>query len=165
MYRATVNNSQQFEIDKNDQTLMNHSKVDFDIKPLPNGNYHVLLNNKSFELSEIEVIRNDKTVAMTINHKRYVVAIEDNFDLLLKSMGMDKSTTQKVSEVKSPMPGLVLNIMVEVGEEIKKDQPLMVLEAMKMENVIASPCDAMVASIEVKTQQKVDKNAVLVKFS
>jgi biotin carboxyl carrier protein len=62
------------------------------------------------------------------------------------------------------MPGLILEISVSVGESIKKDQPLIILEAMKMENVLTSPVDGKVAEIMVKPQQTVEKNNILITF-
>jgi biotin carboxyl carrier protein len=77
---------------------------------------------------------------------------------------MENMNNQKVNEVKAPMPGLVLNILVEPGQEISKGDGLFVLEAMKMENIIKSPTDAIVKSIEVEKGIAVEKNQVLVKF-
>ena len=62
------------------------------------------------------------------------------------------------------MPGLVLSIMVRVGDSVKKGQGLMVLEAMKMENIIKSPSDGIVKSIYIKKSDAVEKNQVLIKF-
>ena len=62
------------------------------------------------------------------------------------------------------MPGLVLDIKVEVGQEVLEGEPLLVLEAMKMENVLKSPADVVVKSIDVKQQAAVEKNQVLITF-
>ena len=62
------------------------------------------------------------------------------------------------------MPGLVLSIMVEPGDSVKKGEGVMVLEAMKMENIIRTPADGIVKSIDVKKSDAVEKNQVLIKF-
>lgn len=165
MYKVNVNGDQVVEIVPGDNgATVNNQQVDFDCKRLPDGNYHILINNKSLIASGIEVDRNAKKVTLLLDGKKFEVEVEDDFDLLLARMGMDRSAAQKVSEVKSPMPGLVLSIKVEVGASVEKDQPLMVLEAMKMENVIAAPGEGVVKSIEVGEQDKVDKNQVLIRF-
>jgi len=69
-----------------------------------------------------------------------------------------------VNEVKAPMPGLLLNVMVKPGNQVFKGDNLLVLEAMKMENMIKSPTDGVVKSIEVEKSSAVDKNQVLIKF-
>jgi len=99
-----------------------------------------------------------------LDKQKFSVQIEDDFDMLLSKMGMDKQAADKVYEIKSPMPGLVLEIKVKEGNHVEEGQPLMVLEAMKMENVIASPNEGVVSKVEVEVQQKVDKNHVLIRF-
>lgn len=158
MYKATVNDSQLFEVGKANDI------IDFDCSKLPDGKYHILLNNKSFVAELVEIDRREKMVHLKLGDELFHVAVEDSFDALLESMGMDKAQEQKVSEIKSPMPGLVLDILVKVGDTVSKDQSLMVLEAMKMENIIASPSDAVVSHIEVAKQDKVDKNQILIRF-
>jgi biotin carboxyl carrier protein len=69
-----------------------------------------------------------------------------------------------VNELKSPMPGLVLKIEVNPGDVLQKGDPILVLEAMKMENVLKAPADVKVKEVLVKSGQAVEKNAVLVKF-
>lgn len=165
MYKATVNQEYTLEVKSEDnRQVVDGSPVDFDCKLLPDGTYHILLNHVSMVASIIDVDRNAKRVLLNIEGKPIEVVVEDDFDMLLSKMGMDKSAAQKVSEVKSPMPGLVLEVTVKPGDTVVQGGALMVLEAMKMENVISSPCDAVIASVEVAQQDKVDKNQVLVKF-
>jgi biotin carboxyl carrier protein len=59
------------------------------------------------------------------------------------------------------MPGLVLKVLVTEGQEFKKGDNLLVLEAMKMENILKAPTDGIVKSIKIKPGDKVDKNEVL----
>ncbi len=63
-------------------------------------------------------------------------------------------------KVLSPFPGLIKNILVSNGDTVKKDQPIIVLEAMKMDNDITAPCDGKV-SIQVNKGANVETNAVL----
>ncbi|MCL4145650.1 UNVERIFIED_CONTAM: hypothetical protein GTU68_019273 [Idotea baltica] len=62
------------------------------------------------------------------------------------------------------MPGLILDILVEVGQTIQKGDQLMILEAMKMENVLKAPGEGSISSIEVSQGDSVEKNQVLIKF-
>ncbi len=67
-------------------------------------------------------------------------------------------------KVLSPFPGLIKNLLVAEGAAVKKDQPILVLEAMKMDNDITSPCDGMV-SFQVAKGANVESDAVLAVIS
>ncbi|MNF13023.1 Glutaconyl-CoA decarboxylase subunit gamma [compost metagenome] len=67
-------------------------------------------------------------------------------------------------EIKAPMPGLVLNVIVESGQEVNKGDNLLILEAMKMENIIKSPSSGIVKKILVTKGDKVEKNEILIQF-
>ena len=83
---------------------------------------------------------------------------------MLHSLGMDNLTNQKVSDLKAPMPGLVLDIEVREGEQVKKGDALLILEAMKMENVIKSPSDGVIKKIAVNKGEAVEKNQLILNF-
>ena len=65
------------------------------------------------------------------------------------------------SGVKSPLPGVILDIKVNVGDSVKKGQLVVILEAMKMENEIVAPQDGTVAGINVAAGDSVEAGAVL----
>lgn len=64
-------------------------------------------------------------------------------------------------EVVAPMPGTIAEILVEVGDNVRTDEELVILEAMKMENPIVAPADGTVKEIKVAEEDKVDTNQVL----
>jgi biotin carboxyl carrier protein len=77
---------------------------------------------------------------------------------------MESVGKKRITEVKAPMPGLVLNVMVAAGDHVSKDSPLLVLEAMKMENVIKSATDGVVKRVAAVKGVPVEKGAVLIEF-
>jgi biotin carboxyl carrier protein len=79
-------------------------------------------------------------------------------------MGLDKMTNAGASQIKAPMPGLVLDVAVNVGDTVAKGDKVLVLEAMKMENIIKASGDGTVARILVDKGQTVDKNQILIEF-
>jgi len=125
---------------------------------------HVIYKNGSYTVELISFDKENKTCVIQVNNNEYVVSVEDRFDMLLHQLGMDNIKSQKVNELKAPMPGLVLSVMVKVGDSVKKSEGLMVLEAMKMENIIRASADGIVKSIDVKKSDAVEKNQVLIKF-
>ncbi|MDX1416881.1 MAG: biotin/lipoyl-containing protein [Candidatus Promineifilaceae bacterium] len=67
--------------------------------------------------------------------------------------------------VKAPIPGLITQILVEEGQEVTLDQPLLVLEAMKMENEIRAPLDGHIETLSVEQGQTVAQNDILVSIN
>ncbi len=65
-------------------------------------------------------------------------------------------------DVVAPMPGTIMEVLVKVGDAVKEDDEVVILEAMKMENPIAAPADGVVKEIKVKEDDKVDTDQVLV---
>jgi acetyl/propionyl-CoA carboxylase alpha subunit len=124
--------------------------------------FHIIKDNKSYNA---EIVRKEgKTMTIKVNGTKYEIEARDRHDELLKQLGLEVVGTGKVNEIKAPMPGLVLEIMVSPGQEVKKGDPIMVLEAMKMENILKSPGDGIVKSVNVEKRLAVEKNQVLISF-
>jgi biotin carboxyl carrier protein len=79
-------------------------------------------------------------------------------------MGMSSATANKVNNIKAPMPGLIINLKVAEGDTVKAGDQLLILEAMKMENILKSPGDGVIKKIKVKKGDSVEKNQVLIEF-
>ncbi len=105
-----------------------------------------------------------KETVLVINGKRTTVTLETRADQYLKSLGMDKAMVKKMSVLKSPMPGLIHGIQVAEGQSVTTGEPLIILEAMKMENVIKAAGDGVVKRIHVTERSSVEKNQLLISF-
>jgi len=68
------------------------------------------------------------------------------------------------AEISAPMPGTIQSVEVKVGDEVKRGQPVAILEAMKMKNTIRSPRDGVIAEVLVRPGQSVSYGDMLVKF-
>ena len=167
MIKATVNN-QIIEIDFSDSSGSSASinGVSFSMDFISKGSASsVIRAHKVYKLEMISFDRDEKSCVVKVNNQELQISVADKYDQLLKQLGMDSLTSKKVNEVKAPMPGLVLKVLVSPGQEIAKGDGLFVLEAMKMENIIKSPAPAIVQSIEVETGGVVEKNQVLIRFN
>lgn len=165
MYTVSVNSTSPIDIDKKDgEWLIDGKPFNLDLLELENGRYHLIHENKSYNIVLSSVNFEEKTVDLTINGKTYTNKIQEPLDLLLKKMGLDASTTKKIDSLKAPMPGLVVSLRVEEGQEFKKGDPIIVLEAMKMENILKAASDGIVKKILVQKGQAIEKNEVLVQF-
>ena len=165
MYKVKVNDAVDFTLDQVQGVFRKDSKdLAIDISEFRNGHYHVLYKNKSYTVEVVSTGDQHKTALIKVNGKVYETGIEDRFDLLIKEMGLEGAVLQQAADVKAPMPGLVLKINVVVGQEVKKGDSLLVLEAMKMENMLKSTAEGIVKTIHVHTGDKVEKNQVLITF-
>lgn len=138
-----------------------------DVKPnlikLSDTRYHLLLNEKSFRITILEQ-DNPKELVLEVNGNRYNVSLKDQYDQLLHELGMDKALSAQAEDVKAPMPGLVIDVLVQEGDQVEKDTPLLILEAMKMENVLKAAAAGTVSRINVKAKDAVEKGQVLISF-
>lgn len=126
--------------------------------------YSLISDNKSYHIFIDSINKDNKTVQLYVDSQYFDLALEEPIDVLLKEMGIDMASAQKLESLKAPMPGLVLKILVEEGQEIKKGEPLLILEAMKMENVFKASADATIGQIMVEEGQAVEKSAILIEL-
>lgn len=152
-YNAVVNEDFQFE---------DLSAKNLDIIPLDDKHFHILQNGKSFRAELLSIHPQRKQVQLKINGNKYQVQLEDQYDQLIRKMGLQIKTNQQIKDIKAPMPGLVLEIMVEVGQFVAIGDPLLILEAMKMENVIKAQGEGVIKEIVVKQGAAVEKGQLMI---
>lgn len=165
MLQLTVNDKNTFSIiQTKGETMVNDERAVWDASIQPNGLVSVLYNGKSYTAIVESVDKVNKEVTLRLNGKLYKTSIKEPIDLLLSNMGMDLKSMQKAEPVKAPMPGLVLKVLVSPGQQINKGDGLVVLEAMKMENILKATAPATVKAIKVNERTAVEKGAVLIEL-
>lgn len=165
MLQAIINGNKTFSITQKDgQFLIDDSPVAADIYEASNGVISVLYEGRSLTALVEKVDRQNKEVTLSINGQRFQISIREELDMLLATMGLDTKAFQKIEPIKAPMPGLVVRILVSAGQEIKKGDGLLVLEAMKMENVLKATSAARVKAIAVAERTAVEKGTVLIEL-
>jgi biotin carboxyl carrier protein len=163
--KVKVNQQYNFDLEAANNTLIfDGNAIDLDSRQLSDGKSHLIFDNRSYSIEIVSVNPDEKVVEVKVNGNSYEVVIEDEYDRLLKKMGLDNGQTTRVTEVRAPMPGLVLSVAVEEGAEVKKGDTLLILEAMKMENVIRALSSGVVKAIKINKGDKVEKNQVLIEF-
>jgi len=165
MIRAKVNDKNQFDLQiKDKQVKINDKEFELDALRMEEGAMHLIIEGKSYRVRIQSSDSETKSYQLNVNGNAYSVALSDEMDLLLSRLGLADLASKKVNEVKAPMPGLVLKLVAAQGDTVAKGDSLLVLEAMKMENVIKSPGEGVIKSIRVNAGDKVEKNAVLIEF-
>ncbi|MBW3468869.1 acetyl-CoA carboxylase biotin carboxyl carrier protein subunit [Arthrospiribacter ruber] len=164
MYSASINNSV-FTVEKSNGSIkVNDIFFQWDITKTGDYHYQVVFEEKSFNLELVSIDQESKTVILKLNNKPCEIQIKDKFDLLLDKLGLNMATSTAAKDIKAPMPGLIFDIKVKEGDEVKKGDPVLILEAMKMENILKSPGDGTVQAIKIKKGESVEKNQVLIQF-
>lgn len=162
-YKAENGEDKSFDIEiRNGSFVLDGESLDLDIEKVGKDQWNVLHNSKSYNIELLAFNSDTKTVKLAVNDEILEFKIKNKLDLLLDKMGISATGTDQLEDVKAPMPGLVLKILVEKGQTISVGDPLLILEAMKMENVIKASGSGTIKSILVKNQDIVDKNQILI---
>ncbi|AMC11900.1 acetyl-CoA carboxylase biotin carboxyl carrier protein subunit [Lutibacter profundi] len=156
-FKVTVDNSFEYNF-KHSETKK------LDILKLSESKFHVIHNNKSFNVELEKSNFFNKEYVINVNSNNYTVKISNQLDLLIKEMGFTIGTSKKSNDIKSPMPGLILNINVEIGQKVSEGETLLILEAMKMENTISSPKSGIIKSIYIKKGETVEKGELMIEL-
>ncbi len=135
-----------------------------DIQQHSPNSYHVIRKQKSYKTQLLHPDFLAKSYTLKINSHSYEVKVFNELDLLIEDMGLSLAAAHVVNDIKAPMPGLILDVQVKEGDEVKEGDYLLVLEAMKMENTLSAPRDGVVKSVSIKKGETVDKNQLLIEM-
>ena len=138
--------------------------------------YTIEINDKIFEVDVDE--GEGKTYRVVVEGTAYAVRLVDDVDVDMDQSAMHLETevspafepaNQSISaetftEIRAPMPGVVLSIDVQPGDKVRMAQEIVILEAMKMKNPISSPRDGVVAEVVVQAGQSVGYDDILLRF-
>lgn len=127
--------------------------------------FNIIKNNRSANAKLLESDISGKKLKIEVEGEAFDIEIKDELDQRLDSMGFSNISTKHIKEIKAPMPGLVIDVTVKEGQEVKEGDRLLILEAMKMENSIMIHANATIKRVAVTPGQAVDKGQVLVELA
>lgn len=156
-YSVSVDENYEFQLVKKDTENIDQTE-------LSGQKIHLLHNNKSFE---IELLENDfinRNYSVKVNGNIYRVNVGTPLDALIKEMGLSLGNDSFEDEIHAPMPGIILEVNVAEGDEVKKGDSLCVLEAMKMENTLTASRDGIVKTVNIAKGDTVDKGKLLIEL-
>lgn len=157
----SVNSSKfNLEIIDENQLTFNQEKINYELIHLNGYNYLLKLNNKQFEL--VADKENSDYFNVLVDGYHYEVTVrtalqEKAFKLLESSTGKQRHHT----DVKAPMPGLILKIKKNVGDKVERGESVIILEAMKMENDLKAPASGQIEKMFVTEGSAVEKGSAL----
>lgn len=156
-YKTTVNEEHEFEVSRDQLSQL-------DAVHTSQNSYHILEDNSSFKATVVSSDFSKKTYNIQVNSNNYEVVIKDEVDILIKEMGFTVGASKQLNNLISPMPGLIIDVQVTAGQEVKEGDTLVILSAMKMENSFVSHTDGVIKAVHVVKDDAVDKGQLLVEF-
>lgn len=148
--------------DINSEISLNNSMIDYSISRINSSELLILKDQKVYNIRDIEKIGNEWR--LKINGQPLTIGVKDHLAQILEDLGMNAQQEETISDLHAPMPGAIIDINISEGESVVAGQTLLILEAMKMENIIKCPIDGTISKIHISKGQKVEKNQVLVSF-
>lgn len=157
-FKVKVDESFEFDLKTRDAYQL-------DLLKLTENEFHVIKDGKSFNVKIMESNFYDRKYVIKVNKSTYTVDISNQLDQLIKEMGFSLGSNKKANDVKAPMPGMILSVNVEEGQEVKEGDTLLILEAMKMENAIGAPKDGIIKTVNVKSNGTVEKGELMIEMA
>ncbi len=165
MFKIKANNGTSWEVKNTlNKVFINNLETEADIIMTGINTYHIVYNDRSYNVNVLDLNPENKTCILLVNGKKISLEIKDKYDELLEKMGMTANAGKALNELKAPMPGLVLKVLVTAGDKVEKGDSLLLLEAMKMENILKSTGDGIVKKIHITEKDKVEKGQLLISF-
>ncbi len=157
-YLAQVDDiTYEIEISPDGAIMLDGAPIEADLLQVdPLGLYSLLMNHHSCELVVEEQQRGYR---VTLGSNAFTVEVADERQLRMESSRADVSAGDGELPITAPIPGLVVKILVEEGQTVALNDPLVILEAMKMENEIRAPREGVVKDISIEVGQSVEGNA------
>jgi biotin carboxyl carrier protein len=118
----------------------------------------MLLDSRSYDT---EVFRDNGRTSVFLLGRRFDCVVEDERLATIRRVA-GAAAAGSGCEIRAPMPGLVVRIVKEAGEKVKRGESVIIVEAMKMENELPAPEDGVVKDVRVETGQAVDKGELLI---
>ncbi len=142
-----------------EEVLINKKKIDIKIFESEDGFTYLVYKNKKYLVEITEKTQNKYTVLL--NGVSFSFSIESPISYKRKKYLEKQQTKNKIESVIAPMPGKIIDLLVEENTQIREGEPIVILEAMKMQNEINSHVSGKVKKIHVKQNDSVSKDEVL----
>ncbi len=164
MYKVSIKD-REFDIVNGEELFVDGVKKDVKFTFSGKGSLQVVMNGQSHEADLVSLDKEARKVTLRIEGKKMIAQIKEPVDLLFEQLGMKQTLVKRVNDLKAPMPGLIVKLFVAVGDTVKQGEPLLILEAMKMENVFKAAADVTIKEIKVSEKQSVEKGQLLMLFA
>ena len=146
-------------ISGNSHILIDDQKIEYELILLNSHTYLLKINDQFFEIS-VDKTGNGK-YSLLIDGNQYETIIRSALQEKVSELLQQKNTIHTKTEVRAPMPGMILKIKKDINDKVKQGETILILEAMKMENDLRSPRSGILSEIMTKEGSAVEKGTVL----
>jgi biotin carboxyl carrier protein len=163
MKYVTMVNDKKFEIEilpDGSLEINGKKKVVADFTPLGRTSYSLLIEGASQSMTIEE--REGNIEVLMRGGRLYTTKVLDERSLLMAQRSGGLMDGSGPAAIKAPMPGLVVKVLVNPGDEVKAGQAVIILESMKMQNELKAPRAGTIEAVNVQASQSVEQNKVLV---
>src|SRR5258706_9946632 len=115
MIKVTVNGKKEFTVEG---TSLDRNPVEWDMIELRDNTFHIIKDHKGYNATLISFNAEEKTMVLNVNDNDYEISIKDKNDLLLQQLGINLKSSSAIQFIKAPMPGLIIQVSVNVGDEV-----------------------------------------------
>jgi acetyl/propionyl-CoA carboxylase alpha subunit len=159
-YIATVDDqTYEIEINGEDEITLNGESLSVDFQSIAEQSvYSLILDGKSYEAY---IYPTETDIEVLLRGRLYHVSVEDERQMRLRQTTEGSSIDKGELFLKAPMPGLIVAIPIEEGQDVVAGDNLVILESMKMQNELKAPRDGKVSRVRVVEGDNVDQNQVL----
>lgn len=148
------------EVDRHGVIRLDGEVIDADLQPSADPTlYSLIFGHRSYEL---RVEPGEGSYRVQVDGVGYEVVVEDERSHRLAGVRRGAGAAGGERVIKSPMPGIVIDIPVKEGDEVAAGQTLVVVESMKMHNEFKAPGDGTVHAVRVEVGEKIAQNAIMV---
>lgn len=156
---ALADQAFEIEINAEDQITVNGQVLSIDFRSVSGQPvYSLLLNGRSYEAC---VQPGDAGLEVLLQGRLYLVEVEDERHHKLRQASGQQALHSGEMILKSPMPGLIVAVPVAEGQRVARGQDLVILESMKMQNVLRAPRDGVVGHVRVHAGDRVEQDQIL----
>ncbi len=141
---------------------LNGDTYDVELSQLSKYSYLIIVNNNTYHVTSEKL--NSDNYSFSINGSSYNTTVRTNLEEKANEYLRNKEKESGTEIIKSPMPGLIVKILKQVGDNIEVGEPIILLEALKMENEIRASASGIVKSINTKENSSVEKGQALLEI-
>jgi len=156
-YSVTSPSSKEYEIelyenaDGSFDVSCEGEKIHCDLREIRHGHlYSILLNRRCHDVT---VFRKEEGVELSIDGREFQFQVLDEMAKVLQKAGGQRAKKKGPPVIKAQMPGVVIDVLVKEGQRVVKGDILLLMEAMKMQNEILAPADALIKKVEITKGQ------------